>query len=73
MKGNFYVENSYTGPVDQWVTDHPIHPPSSLVGAAIRAVDRILTAPSELLELWEASPEAEDWKQQLAALKERLR
>ncbi len=73
LKGNFYAENSYTEPVDQWVTDHPIHPPAALVGAAIRAVDRILTAPSEHLELWEASPEAKAWKQQMAALKERLK
>ncbi len=73
LKGNFYAENSYTEAVDQWVTDHPIHPPAALVGAAIRAVDRILTAPSELLELWEASPEVENWKQQMTALKERLK
>ncbi len=69
LKGRFYARSSYTESVDRWVAAHPIKPSPELVSKALKALDRILTEPSELLELWEGN---DDWRQQIAALKERL-
>ena len=55
LKGRFYVRNSSTESVDKWVAGHKLEPPQELVDAAIKAIERILTPPSELLELWEDS------------------
>lgn len=73
LKGKFYVRNAYTEPLDAWVTANPINPPQALVDSALRVLDRILTPPSELLELWQESGEFEPWKEHLESLKERLR
>ena len=73
LKGKFYAKNAYTESVDEWVKQHPLTPSPELVAAAIEALDRILRQPSELLELWEESPDADGWKRQMADLKERLR
>jgi hypothetical protein len=70
LKGRFYVRNSYTESIDDWVAAHPIKPSPELISKALQALDRILNEPSELLELWEGD---DDWRQQIAALKERLK
>ena len=73
LKGRFYVKNAYTKSVDDWVAKHNLDLPQEFVDSAIEAVDRILTPPSELLELWEESDEFESWKRHLEDLKTRLR
>lgn len=73
LKGSFYVRNAYTESLDKWVDEHPIIPPQELVDSAIRAIDRILTPPSELLELWEDSEDFKNWQNHLDELKKRLR
>lgn len=73
LKGRFYVRNAYTEPLDEWVMANSIIPPQTLVDSALRVLDRILTPPSELLELWEDSADFEAWRGQLDQLKERLR
>ncbi len=73
LKGRFYVRNPYTEPLDEWVVANPIIPPQTLVDSALRVLDRILTPPSELLELWEDSADFETWRDHLEQLKERLR
>jgi hypothetical protein len=73
LRGRFYVRNAYTASLDEWVAANPINPPQTLVDSALRALDRILTQPSELLELWEDSGEFESWKQHLEMLRERLK
>jgi hypothetical protein len=70
LRGKFYVRNSYTESVDSWVAAHPIEPPADLIAKALKALDRILTEPSELLELWEGN---DGWRQHMVALKERLK
>ena len=70
LRGRFYIRNSYTEAVDTWVAAHPIKPSPELVSKALQALDRILTQPSELLELWE---DDDGWLQQIKALKERLK
>lgn len=72
LRGNFYARNPYTEAVDLWVADHPLAPPPELVATAIKVIDRILTEPSEALELWQESEELEAWKTQMADLKARL-
>jgi hypothetical protein len=71
LKGNFGVRDSYSESTDAWVEDHPQQPPQELVALAVRALDRILVQPSELLELWEESDEFEAWKNSVLDLKNR--
>ena len=73
LRGKFYVRNSYTESLDNWVAGHPIAPPKELLNTAIRAIDRILTEPSELLELWGESEKFGEWKKHLTDLQERLK
>ena len=73
LRGKFYVRNSYTESLDNWVASHPLSPSKELLDSAIRAIDRILTEPSELLELWRESEQFGEWKKHLTDLQERLR
>ncbi len=73
LRGQFYIRNAYTKSLDEWVANHPITPPRELLDSAIRAVDRILTEPSELLELWSEGEGAGEWKKHLSDLQDRLR
>jgi hypothetical protein len=72
LRGHFYDRNAYTKSLDEWVARQSGEIPQELVDLALRVVDRVLTPPSEALELWEETGEAEDWKMQLEELKERL-
>ena len=71
LRGHFYVRNAYTAPLDAWVAKQPRPVPQDLVELALRAVDRIETEPSELLELWQESGD-EGWEEHMQTLKERL-
>ena len=71
MKGNFAMRDPYTEPTDNWVKAHPQQPPEELVILGADALDRIQRPPSELLELWQESPEFEAWKTSVLDLKNR--
>ena len=71
LRGHFGVRNAYTESVDQWVQKQREPIPQELVDLALRTVERVLTEPSELLELWEDSG-ADEWIDEMEALKERL-
>jgi len=73
LKGRFYAKNAYTESVDAWVAAHPSVPPASLVAKALKALDRILSDPSEAMELWSESQDFETWKKHIADLKERIK
>lgn len=73
LLGKFYVRNAYTESLDDWVARHPLTPPRDLLDSSIRALERILTAPSELLELWGESAKFDAWKQHLTDLQQRLK
>jgi len=73
LRGKFYTRNSYTESIDEWVANHPITPSQELLTSAIRAIDRILTEPSEILELWGESDKFDEWKKHLTDLQDRLR
>lgn len=73
LNGKFYVRNSYTQSLDEWVEKTRLTPSRSLVDLALKALDRITTKPSESVDLWEESDSFEERKQQIEALKNRLR
>ena len=73
LKGKFYARNSYTEDLDQWVAKHPMTPPKKILDSAVRAIDRILTKPSELLELWSESGKFGEWQKHLTDLQQRLK
>lgn len=71
LKGNFGKRDSYTETVDKWVEAHPQTPPEPLVEMALKVIDRIRTAPSELLDLWEES-DAAGWSAAVEDLRGRV-
>lgn len=73
LGGKFYAKNSYTKSVDGWVVQHQFRPSPELVARALKAIDRIMSEPSELFELWNDGADYDGWKQQMAALKDRLK
>lgn len=73
LKGNRGVEDSYSETTDNWVRSHSIVPPPALVSKAIAALERIVVAPSELLELWNEPGDADVWIDAVAELKGRVR
>ena len=74
LLGVWGVQNSYTEPMEEWVRLTRLTPPKALIQNACRVVDRVLTEPSELLELWEDAGDAElaEWKANVEDLKQRL-
>jgi len=72
LQGHFGVRNAYTESVDKWVGDHPQTVPAALAEKARVALERILTRPSELLELWQESEHFESWKGTITELKSRI-
>ncbi len=73
MKGQWGARNSYTEPMDRWVERLNWRPSSELVRKAVVVVDRILSEPSELLELWTESEEYDAWKASLSNLRQTWR
>ena len=74
LLGLWGVQNSYTEPVEAWVRQTRLIPPKALIQRACQVIDRVLTEPSELLELWEDAGEVElaEWKANVEDLKLRL-
>lgn len=71
LKGNWGDRDAYSEPVDQWVEAHSETPRPDLVEGALRAIDRILKPPSELLELWQEVG-AEEWISSVEELRKRV-
>jgi len=71
LKGNWGTRDSFSKKVDDWVQANPSEPSPDLVQLALRAIDRIVTAPSELMELWDEGT-APDWHATVADLRERV-
>ena len=74
LLGCWGVLNSYTKPVEVWVRKTGLTPPNAMVQRACQVVDRVLTEPSELLELWEDTGDVElaEWRANVEDLKQRL-
>jgi hypothetical protein len=72
LKGQWGARDAYTEIVDAWVVAHPAAPTSDLVSAATTAIDRVLSPPSDLVDLWNDSADAEQWRAAVADLRERV-
>ena len=72
LQGNFGVRDAYSEDVDAWVGSTKLRPSRALATKAQRVLDRILTQPSELLELWQESQEADAWAGAVRNLKDRI-
>jgi len=71
LKGHWGLQDAYSESLDGWVRAHAQHPPEGLVVLALEALDRIVSEPSELLELWSESDEQE-WRESVADLRSRV-
>jgi hypothetical protein len=72
LKANPGVQNAYTAAIDAWVERQPAAPSKELVDKARRCIARILTEPSEILELWTESNELDAWKSAVEEVSKRL-
>lgn len=72
MQGNFGESNPYTETADVWVRNIDRRPSQALCQNAHHAIDRILSEPSELLDLWQDSEEFVLWRQSVLDLKARI-
>ncbi len=55
-----------------WLAGSNVPPSPDVIPKAIAAVDRVVTEPSELMELWQDSDDYEAWQADVADLKARL-
>jgi hypothetical protein len=72
LRGGWGVRDAYTESLDEWVVNHPIQPPTDLVNQALAVIDRVLTPPSELMELWDESGEIKEWYEAVDDLRSRV-
>ena len=56
-----------------WLEANYEEPPTDLIDKALRAIQRVQSPPSELLELWEESAEFSAWQGFLEDLERRLK
>jgi hypothetical protein len=71
LNGNWGVSNAYTEAVDDWVRTHARTPSLELVNQALAVIDRVLTPPSELLEIWE-EVDSSEWRGAVTDLRNRV-
>lgn len=72
LHGNWGLRDAYSVDVDAWVERTEIVPTKELTLKAKKAVKRITTEPSELLELWQEGDESEKWIDAMQDLERRL-
>ncbi|MFL5328938.1 MAG: DUF4259 domain-containing protein [Gemmataceae bacterium] len=72
LKGNWGLRNPFTEPADLWVEANPIAVSKELIDQANAVIDRVLSPPSELLELWETGKEPDLWKRAVDSLRTRV-
>ena len=71
-QGYFGTKDETSKDVDAWVARVNLKPPRALIDKTCRALDRILTEPSELMELWEESDESGAWQYGVKELRARV-
>lgn len=72
LQGHWGERNAYTETVDNWVLKTKLQPDKALVEKAHRTIERILSEPSELKELWEETEEFDAWRASVAELTSRV-
>ena len=73
LQGNWGKRDSYSEAIDSWVEQVKLKPSPALLLKAHQTLDRILTEPSELMELWEEGEDAGEWVAAVKELKARVR
>jgi hypothetical protein len=71
LQGHWGVRNAYTETVDKWVSAHVGQPPAELISEALLVIDRVLSPPSELLEL-RSEGDSQEWRAAVADLRKRV-
>ncbi|MGZ6021044.1 MAG: DUF4259 domain-containing protein [Rhizomicrobium sp.] len=61
-----------TAKIDEWIESKKVAPSSQLINKAKRAVSRVMTEPSELMELWIDSDDFDSWQSSVEDLIQRL-
>jgi hypothetical protein len=72
LKGNPGIGCGYTETVDQWVETNRLAPPQALIEKSLKAIERVLFRPSELLELWGETEDFTVWEESVKDLSKRL-
>lgn len=57
----------------KWVNDNKEHPANQLKEKAIKAIGKVLSENSELIELWEEGSDFDGWKKDVNEIKKLLR
>jgi hypothetical protein len=73
LQGHFGARDGHSEPVDEWVGRVKLVPPESLARTARQVLERILVAPSELLEIWGEAEDGDAWFEAVKDLKARIR
>ena len=73
LQGNPGAAEDLPEELDAWVERIRLLPSADLAAKARRALDRVLAGPSQLMELWDESGEAEAWQAAVRELKGRIR
>jgi hypothetical protein len=73
LQGHFGMRDGHSEPVDEWVGRVKLVPPESLARTARQVLERILVAPSELLEIWGEAEDGDAWFEAVKDLKGRIR
>jgi hypothetical protein len=73
LKGNWGNRDSSTETIDKWVEATRLIPPQALIEKALKATERVLSGPSELLELWGEGEEFTAWEESVKDLSRRLK
>jgi hypothetical protein len=72
LGGRFGKRDSYTAAIDKWIDRVKLPPSRQLVEKARSTIARILTEPSEIVELWSDADELDAWKSSVEELSARL-
>ena len=72
LKGNWGIRDSYTEAMDKWVETARLTPSQTIIEKALRAIERTLSGPSELLELWGETEDFIAWEESVKDLNKRL-
>jgi hypothetical protein len=72
LMGRSGIRTPDTAPIDAWVERMASAPSEELVEKARRSITRILTEPSEILELWQESDDYAAWRRAVEDVAERL-
>ena len=72
LTGSPGEQTSYTAPIDTWIKASQASVSVEVCEKAKRAVARVLSEPSEIVELWTDSGDFDGWKRSVEGLSARL-